>query len=52
MRKLTGARRRQRCLLIAFAISSPEMSAIEREILTQPANWRRAAALAPERGVG
>jgi fructoselysine-6-P-deglycase FrlB-like protein len=49
MRKLTGVRGRRRCLLIDLAISSPEMSAIEREILTQPANWRRAAALAPER---
>jgi fructoselysine-6-P-deglycase FrlB-like protein len=48
MGKLTGACGRDRCLLIDFAISSPEMSAIEREILTQPANWRRAAALAPE----
>jgi fructoselysine-6-P-deglycase FrlB-like protein len=48
MRKLTGAGGQHRCLLIAFAISSRKMSAIEREILTQPASWRRAAALAPE----
>jgi fructoselysine-6-P-deglycase FrlB-like protein len=33
--------------MIDFALEWPNMSAIEREILTQPANWRRAAALAP-----
>jgi fructoselysine-6-P-deglycase FrlB-like protein len=33
--------------LIDSAIESLDVSAIEREILTQPADWRRAAALAP-----
>ena len=33
--------------MIDFAIEWSQMSAIEREILTQPADWRRAAALAP-----
>jgi fructoselysine-6-P-deglycase FrlB-like protein len=33
--------------MIDFALEWPNMSAIEREILTQPADWRRAIALAP-----